>query len=63
LLLVVTAGVFEETLYRGYALERLSSLWGSQWLAATATLALFTLMHAPAVGWAIYGLLELWGLW
>jgi membrane protease YdiL (CAAX protease family) len=51
-LLVVTAGVFEETLYRGYALERFASMWGSKWLAAIATLALFTVMHVPAVGWA-----------
>ncbi len=50
-LLVVTAGVFEETLYRGYALERLASLCGSKWLAAIVTLALFTVMHVPAVGW------------
>jgi uncharacterized protein len=51
-LLGVTAGVFEETLYRGYALERLSSMLRSKWLAALATLVLFTVMHVPAVGWA-----------
>lgn len=49
--LVVTAGVFEETLYRGYAIERLTALTGSKWLAAVLTLAVFTLMHGPAVGW------------
>ena len=27
-------------------------MWGSKWLAAAATLVLFTLMHVPAVGWA-----------
>jgi membrane protease YdiL (CAAX protease family) len=52
ILVAVTAGVYEETLYRGYALERLASLWGSRWLAGAATLVLFTLMHAPAVGWS-----------
>jgi membrane protease YdiL (CAAX protease family) len=51
-LVVLTAGVFEETLYRGYALERLAAMWGSRWLAAAATLAVFTIMHVPAVGWA-----------
>ncbi len=51
-LLVVTAGVFEETLYRGYAIERLASLTGSKWFAGAVTLGVFTLMHVPAVGWA-----------
>jgi membrane protease YdiL (CAAX protease family) len=50
LLLVVTAGVFEETLYRGYALERLAMIWGSKWVAAVVTVALFTLAHLPVVG-------------
>jgi membrane protease YdiL (CAAX protease family) len=49
-LLAITAGVFEETLYRGYALERLTTIWGSKWLAAVATVAAFTLAHVPAVG-------------
>ncbi len=52
LLLVVTAGVFEETLYRGYALERLASLFNNKWLAAAVTVALFTLAHISAVGLA-----------
>jgi uncharacterized protein len=50
LLLVVTAGVFEETLYRGYAIERLTMLWGSKWAAGAAALIFFTLAHIPAVG-------------
>jgi uncharacterized protein len=55
LLLVVTAGVFEETLYRGYTIERLTMLWGSKWAAGAVTLIFFTLAHLPAVG--IAGLL------
>jgi membrane protease YdiL (CAAX protease family) len=55
LLLAVTAGLFEETLFRGYALERLSTLLGSKWAAAGVTLAIFTLAHLPAVGWAHIG--------
>jgi membrane protease YdiL (CAAX protease family) len=51
-LLVITAGVFEETVYRGYALERLASIFGNRWLAALVTVTLFTLAHAPAVGFA-----------
>jgi membrane protease YdiL (CAAX protease family) len=50
-LLAVTAGVFEETLYRGYALERLAALCGSAPAAAALSLTLFVLMHVPAVGW------------
>jgi membrane protease YdiL (CAAX protease family) len=52
LILVVTAGVFEETLYRGYALERLASLFGNKWLAGAVTVAFFTLAHLPAMGLA-----------
>jgi len=47
---VLTAGFFEETLYRGYAFERITYLTGSKWLAGVVTLAAFTLMHIPAVG-------------
>ena len=50
LLLAVTAGVFEETLYRGYAFERLTMIWGNKWAAAAVTVALFTLAHAPVAG-------------
>ncbi|MDE2465808.1 MAG: CPBP family intramembrane metalloprotease [Alphaproteobacteria bacterium] len=49
-LLVITAGVFEETLYRGYALERLATAFNSKWVAAGITVVLFTLAHVPAVG-------------
>jgi len=50
LLLVMTAGVFEETAYRGYALERLTPLLGSKWLAAAVTVLCFAFAHTPAVG-------------
>ncbi len=49
-LLVLTAGVFEETLFRGYALERLASAFKSEWAAAAVTVVIFTLAHVPAVG-------------
>ena len=48
-LLVVTAGVFEETLYRGYGIERLSRYCGGKYVAAAISLALFTLAHASVV--------------
>jgi uncharacterized protein len=49
-MLVVTAGVWEETAYRGYALERLASLFGSKWLAGGVTVLCFVFAHVPAVG-------------
>ncbi len=52
LMLVLTAGIFEEALYRGYAIERLTSLFGSKWLAGAVSVVIFTLMHVPAVGWS-----------
>jgi membrane protease YdiL (CAAX protease family) len=51
LLLVLTAGVFEETLFRGYGIERLTTLLGNRWLAAAITWGAFVAGHAPAVGW------------
>jgi membrane protease YdiL (CAAX protease family) len=52
LALVVTAGIFEEALYRGYALERLTTIWRSKWAAAAVTVALFILAHLPVIGFA-----------
>lgn len=48
---VVTAGVVEETLYRGYAIERLASLTGSLWLAGVLAWTVFCVAHAPFWGW------------
>ena len=48
--IVLTAGVFEETLFRGYALERLAAAFDSKWIAGGITVTLFTLAHFPAVG-------------
>jgi membrane protease YdiL (CAAX protease family) len=51
-MLVITAGVFEETAYRGYALERLTSMLGSKWAAGAITVLCFAFAHIPAVGLA-----------
>jgi uncharacterized protein len=48
----ITAGVVEELLYRGYAIERLSSLLGRPWLGALVALACFALAHLPFWGTA-----------
>ena len=49
-MLVITAGVWEETAYRGYAIERLASVLGSKWLAGGITVLCFVFAHIPAVG-------------
>ena len=48
----LAAGVIEEILYRGYAIERLNALLGRRWLAALLALAAFALAHVPFWGWA-----------
>lgn len=41
----IVAGITEEILYRGYAIERLTFLTGNRWLAAIIAGALFLLLH------------------
>ncbi len=47
---VVTAGVTEEVLYRGYAITRLELLTGNRLVAAGLSLAVFTVVHLPFWG-------------
>ena len=49
-LAAITAGIAEETLYRGYAVERLALLTGRYWLGGLISLVIFTLAHVPAWG-------------
>lgn len=42
---LITAGIAEEIIYRGYATEKLMKLQGSYWLAFLLPLAAFVLMH------------------
>ena len=51
LLAVLVGGSVEELLYRGFAIERLAHIIGSDWLAAAAVIALFGLGHVPLWGW------------
>ena len=51
LLAVFVGGSVEELLYRGFAIERLAHIIGSDWLAAVAVIALFGLGHVPLWGW------------
>jgi len=45
MLTVVRAGISEEVLYRGYAIERLQLLTGSKWIAVAISLPLFAAFH------------------
>ncbi len=47
---VVTAAVTEETVFRGYALERLTERTGRLWIGALVSLAAFVAFHVPAWG-------------
>jgi CAAX protease family protein len=49
---VLIGGSAEEILYRGYAIARLESCWGSPWLAALVPIAIFGLAHVPLWGLA-----------
>ncbi len=51
-LLVTRAGFMEETLFRGYGIERLSELTGKRWIGAVITWAAFTFAHLNSWGWA-----------
>ncbi len=67
---LITAGVVEEAIYRGYAIERLTALTGRRWLAALIALAAFCAAHlpfwglgaiaTPLVGGAFFTLVYLW---
>jgi membrane protease YdiL (CAAX protease family) len=50
ILAVVTAGTVEESLFRGYAIERLGLLTGSYGWAAGISLAVFGIVHLPFWG-------------
>lgn len=56
---ILTAGVVEETLYRGYAIERLMWISGSYWWASVVAVILFGLVHLPfwgrgALVWSVF---------
>lgn len=50
LFMLITAGVVEEALFRGFAIERLTALTGKRWLAALIALAAFVAAHVPFWG-------------
>ncbi len=50
--LVFTAGICEEMLFRGYAIERLKVLTGNIWVAGLVGTVFFTLGHLPRYGFS-----------
>lgn len=48
---VLTAGITEEIMFRGYPIERLHEFSGSLWLAVLIPLVVFTLAHLSMWGW------------
>lgn len=48
---VVTAGITEEIMFRGYPIERLHELTGNLWIAALIPLTVFTLAHLGGWSW------------
>ncbi len=52
ILAVFIGGSVEELLYRGFAIEHLAHIIGSDWLAAATVIAMFGLAHVPLWGWA-----------
>ena len=48
----VTAGVFEEFIYRGFVLEELGELIHSRWVAAGISVVLFAVAHYVNNGWS-----------
>ena len=49
--LVTRAAMMEETLFRGYGIERMSEVTGSRAFAGAITWVLFTLAHLSTWGW------------
>ncbi|MEP2667409.1 MAG: type II CAAX endopeptidase family protein [Cyclobacteriaceae bacterium] len=66
---VLRAGIAEEVFYRGYAIERISAITGSKWVAAMVPLVIFSIGHfrqGPAgilISFVVGGILTLTYLW
>ncbi|WP_313692540.1 CPBP family intramembrane glutamic endopeptidase [Halorarum halobium] len=60
LLVVITAAVTEELLFRAYPIERLAELTGSARLAAAVSVVAFMLLHVPA--WGVGHLVTIGGI-
>jgi membrane protease YdiL (CAAX protease family) len=50
LFVVISAGITEEILFRGYPIERITELTGRRWLGALVPVIVFGAVHAPFWG-------------
>lgn len=62
LISAVRAGVAEEVIFRGYAIERTIELTRNRAIAVLAPLAVFTFAHVPIWGWSHAPIVALGGL-
>jgi membrane protease YdiL (CAAX protease family) len=60
IVIVVTAGITEEILFRGYPIERLNNLTGRLGLSALIAYVVFVLLHIPF--WGLGGTIQI-GVW
>ena len=51
IVLVITAGICEEFLFRGFGITVLTRFIGNRWLSGLLSLAAFTVAHAGLFGW------------
>ena len=51
-ILVITAGICEEFIFRGFAIEEIGLLTGSRWLGAVLTVVFFGLGHVGTYGFS-----------
>ncbi len=49
-LMLITASITEEVIYRGYPIERLTALTGNVWIAGAVTWIAFSATHVPFFG-------------
>ncbi len=63
LLVALSAGITEEVLFRGYAIERVTELTGSRWLGAILPIIVFGALHAPFWGTGHAIVAGMSGLW
>ncbi len=62
ILLIGTAGITEEVIFRGYSIERLGSLIGSRLWAGLITATIFTGLHLRFWGWGMIIPIGFWAL-
>jgi membrane protease YdiL (CAAX protease family) len=68
-LTIVRAGIAEEVMYRGFAIERIEALTGSRWIAALVPLVAFAVFHyrqgwtGIAIAFVVGAILTAFYLW